>query len=83
MNILRNFFFYIQSLILAVLPTPSYVEGVVGQPQSFIPTQASDTIERTVSSLIYRGIFKYDILRSPCSRFADTWTISEAVWFTL
>jgi len=77
MNILRNFFFYIQSLILAVLPTPSYVEGVVGQPQSFIPTQASDTIERTVSSLIYRGIFKYDIYGALVPDLADTWTISE------
>ncbi|HOD01461.1 MAG TPA: ABC transporter substrate-binding protein [bacterium] len=77
MNILRNFFFYIQSLILAALPATSYVEGVVGQPQSFIPTQVDSTIERAVSDLIYRGVFKYDIYGATIPDLADTWTVSE------
>jgi len=77
MNIIKSVFLYIQALILAILPTPSYVEGVVGQPQSFFPNQAQNTIERTISSLIYRGVFKYDIYGSIIPDLADTWTVSE------
>lgn len=77
MNIIRGVFLYIYSLILATIPTPGYVEGVVGQPQSFLPTQAQNTIEKTVSSLIYRGIFKYDIYGATIPDLADTWSVSE------
>jgi peptide/nickel transport system substrate-binding protein len=59
------------------LPTPAYVEGVVGQPQSFVPNQADTYIERTVSDLIYRGVFKYDIYGAIVPDLADTWTVSE------
>lgn len=77
MNIIRSIFFYLQSLLLAILPTSTYVEGVVGQPQSFIPNQADSYIERTVSDLIYRGVFKYDIYGATIPDLADTWTVSE------
>lgn len=77
MNIIRSIFFYLQSLLLAILPTPAYVEGVVGQPQSFVPNQADTYIERTVSDLIYRGVFKYDIYGAIVPDLADTWTVSE------
>jgi len=76
MNIIRSIFFYLQSLLLAILPTSTYVEGVVGQPQSFIPNQADSYIERTVSDLIYRGVFKYDIYGATIPDLADTWTVS-------
>ena len=77
MNILRSFILYIYSLFLAILPTTGYVEGIVGQPQSFLPTQAQNTIEKTVSDLIYRGIFKYDIYGVTVPDLADTWSVSE------
>ena len=77
MNIIRSIFFYLQSLLLAIIPTSTYVEGVVGQPQSFIPNQADSYIERTVSDLIYRGVFKYDIYGATIPDLADTWTVSE------
>ncbi|MBW6441871.1 ABC transporter substrate-binding protein [Patescibacteria group bacterium] len=77
MNIIRSILLYAQSLLLAVLPTTGYVEGVVGQPQSFLPSQAQSNIERTISSLIYRGIFKYDIYGAIVPDLADTWSISE------
>lgn len=77
MNIIRSVLFYIQSLLLALLPTTGYVEGVVGQPQSFIPNQAESYIERTISDLIYRGVFKYDIYGATIPDLADTWTVSE------
>jgi peptide/nickel transport system substrate-binding protein len=77
MNIIKSAVLYIQALFLAILPTPGYTEGVVGQPQSFLPTQAQNTIEKTVSDLIYRGIFKYDIYGATVPDLADTWSVSE------
>lgn len=77
MNLIRSVVFYIQSLFLAILPTTGYVEGVVGQPQSFIPSQATSSIERTISDLVYRGVFKYDIYGATIPDLADTWTVSE------
>lgn len=77
MNIFQQLVFYIYSLILAVIPTSKYVEGVVGQPQSFLPTQAQNQIEKTVSNLIFRGLFKYDIYGATIPDLADTWTVSE------
>lgn len=59
------------------MPTSKYVEGVVGQPQSFLPTQAQNQIEKSVSNLIFRGLFKYDIYGATVPDLADTWTISE------
>lgn len=77
MNFIRSLVLYIQSVLLAILPTTGYVEGVVGQPQSFIPNQAQSPIDRTISSLIYRGVFKYDIYGATVPDLADTWSISE------
>ena len=77
MNILQSIVIYIYALLLAILPTTKYVEGVVGQPQSFLPTQANNQIEKTVSSLIFRGLFKYDIYGATIPDLADTWTMSE------
>ncbi len=77
MNIIQSIVFYIYSLILAILPTTGYVEGVVGQPQSFLPNQAQNNIERTISDLIYRGVFKYDIYGTTIPDLADTWSVSE------
>jgi peptide/nickel transport system substrate-binding protein len=76
MNIIRSVILYVQSLILAIIPTTGYVEGIVGQPQSFLPTQAQSNIEKTVSNLIYRGIFKYDIYGETVPDLADTWSVS-------
>ena len=76
MNILQKLVIYGYSLILALLPTPRYVEGVVGQPQSFLPSHTKNQIDRTISSLVYRGLFKYDIYGATVPDLADTWTVS-------
>ena len=77
MNIIKSVFLYIHALILAILPVSSYVEGTLGQPRSFLPSQAQNTMERTISSLIYRGVFKYDIYGAIIPDLADTWSVSE------
>lgn len=77
MSIIQSIVIYIYSLFLAILPTTKYVEGDIGQPQSFLPTQADNQIERTVSNLIFRGLFKYDIYGATIPDLADTWSVSE------
>jgi peptide/nickel transport system substrate-binding protein len=77
MNILQQVFFYISSLFLALLPTTEYVEGIVGQPQNFFPHQTVSQNDKTISSLIYRGLFKYDIYGSLIPDLAESWAISD------
>jgi peptide/nickel transport system substrate-binding protein len=77
MNIFQSILIYIYSFLLAILPTNKYVEGVIGQPQSFLPTQADNQIEKTVTNLIFRGLFKFDIYGATIPDLADTWVVSE------
>lgn len=77
MNIFQSIVISIYSLLLAILPTSKYVEGVIGQPQSFLPTQADNQIEKTVTNLIFRGLFKFDIYGATIPDLADTWVVSE------
>ncbi len=49
----------------------------MGQPRSFFPHQATTRTDKTVSRLIYRGLFKYDIYGSLVPDLAETWSISE------
>lgn len=67
----------ITSWILSVSPGNQYIEGINGQPQSFLPSQTSNEIDRTVSKLLYRGLFKYDIYGALVPDLADSWEISE------
>jgi ABC-type transport system substrate-binding protein len=61
---------------MSLLPIPAFKEGVAGQPNSFFPSKAQTQHEHSVSSLIYRSLFKYDIYGVLNPDLADTWTIS-------
>jgi peptide/nickel transport system substrate-binding protein len=76
MNILQKILIYGYSFFLALAPTPKYVEGVLGQPRSFLPSQVKTQTERTISSLIYRGLFKYDIYGVTVPDLAESWSVS-------
>ncbi len=76
MEILKNIFLAIYSIILAITPTPKYTEGITGQPESFLPSKAKSQNDRTISGLIYRGLFKYDIYGSTVPDLAETWSVS-------
>lgn len=77
MRFLEQIIFLFSSFIISVTPTSSYVEGVVGQPVSFFPHKATNQQDRTVSQLIYRGLFKYDIYGTLKPDLASSWTISS------
>ncbi len=74
---ITTIFFKILTFLITLLPGASYVEGVVGQPQTFLPNQAAQQTDKTISSLIYRGLFKYDIYGAIVPDLADTWQESE------
>ncbi len=77
MNLLQSIIFTISSLIATISPSTNYIEGAVGQPRSFLPSQTVTQTDKTISSLIYRGLFKYDIYGTLVPDLADTWEISE------
>lgn len=77
MNILRGIILAISSFLMSFAIVPTYTEGVIGQPKTFLPGMAQTQHDKTVSSLIYRGLFTYDIYGSIVPDLADTWEISE------
>ena len=77
MNIFTKIFFYLYSFVLATIPTSRFTEGIIEQPRSFLPTQARNQTEKTISSLIFRGLFKHDIYGTAIPDLADTWEVSE------
>ena len=76
MLFIKGLLLHLYLLVLAVIPTDRYVEGVVGQPATFFPHQAKTSTDRTISGLIYRGLFKYDIYGSIIPDLAQTWMVS-------
>ena len=77
MTIWSKIILLIASWILTISPGNQYFEGVSGQPRSFLPSQAETEIDKTISSLLYRGLFKYDIYGALAPDLADSWEISE------
>lgn len=77
MQILNAIGFYISSLLITVIPTSTYSEGIVGQPRSFFPHQTVTQHDKTISSLIYRGLFKYDIYGELIPDLAESWEIKQ------
>ena len=77
MNLFQQILTYITAIFLAVSPTPQYVEGVIGQPTSFLPSQLTQENDKAISKLIFRGLFTYDIYGVLVPDLAETWTVSE------
>lgn len=77
MNILYQLGFFISSFLLTISPTPQFVEGVTGQPVSFLPNQAKTQTDQTISGLIYRGLFKYDNFGNLVPDLAESWAESD------
>lgn len=77
MNILQQVSFFISSFLLTISPTTQFVEGVTGQPVSFLPSHAKSQTDQTVSGLIYRGLFKYDNFGNLVPDLAESWAESD------
>lgn len=77
MQIFKQLLLVIQSFFLSIMPTTQYIEGITGQPQSFLPHQAVTQNDVTISKLIYKGLFNYDIYGSLIPDLAESWSVSE------
>lgn len=77
MSIIQKIIFYVLSTIMALSPGASFTEGVTGQPDSFLVHQATKQNDKTISKLIYRGLFKYDIYGKLVPDLASSWATSE------
>ena len=77
MRLVQQILVQIYLFILATLPTSQYIEGVVGQPRSFFPNELTTQYDKTISHLIYRGLFKYDIYGALVPDLAESWTVSN------
>jgi peptide/nickel transport system substrate-binding protein len=77
MQIFNTIALSIATFLLAITPMRSFTEGVVGQPNSFFSNQAKTQHEHTVSHLIYRSLFKYDIYGAIIPDLAETWAVEE------
>lgn len=77
MDFLLNVYIFIASFILSIIPAREIREGVLLQPQSFYPMKAENQVEKTVSKLIFRGLFKYNIYGELEPDLVDTYSVSE------
>ena len=77
MAILTTLYLYIYTFFAALLPGVSYNEGMLGQPQTFFPSQIVQQTDKTISSLLYRGLFRYDIYGATIPDLAETWQVSD------
>jgi peptide/nickel transport system substrate-binding protein len=77
MNLITKLVTIIFSALLTIIPSSKLTEGVVGQPRSFLPSKVETQTDKTISSLIFRGLFKYDIYGGLVPDLADTWEVSE------
>ena len=69
--------FSIFAFFQSVLPQPSYVEGVVGQPVTFNPLRVgTNQIDRDISSLIFRSLVRYDAAGNFTGDLAERWSVS-------
>jgi len=72
------FNFYQKHLVLSPLSGGTYVEGVVGYPQSINPLYASSRdVDADLSRLIYSSLFNYDENGRLMPDLADAWKIED------
>ncbi len=64
-------------VLLSFLPTPTFTEGMVGQPQKINPLEASTgSVDKDLSRLIFRGLMKYDLDGNLLTDLSEQYEIS-------
>ncbi|NBO17527.1 MAG: ABC transporter substrate-binding protein [Proteobacteria bacterium] len=61
MDFLYTIILSITAFFLSLVPTREFREGLISQPVSFYPMKSVSQTDKTVSRLIYRSLFKYNI----------------------
>lgn len=77
MDLILKFYVFLSSVFLSFVPSREFREGVSQQPNSFFPMQTQNSIDKTVSKLIFRGLFKYNIYGELENDLVDNYEISS------
>jgi peptide/nickel transport system substrate-binding protein len=77
MDFLLGVYIFISSLFLTIVPTREIREGLIQQPASFYPMKVQNQTEKTISKLLFRGLFKYNIYGEIEKDLVDEYSISE------
>ncbi|MBU4381341.1 ABC transporter substrate-binding protein [Candidatus Parcubacteria bacterium] len=72
-TVLYSIWIFFKSLIVPTL----YIEGVVGPVRSIYPPQSTTDAEKTIVSLVYRGLYKYDDKGNLVSDLAKTVEVGD------
>lgn len=76
-NLLKATVLTITAFISSVIPQPTFIEGVVGQPKNLNPvTVAANQIDRDIVSLVFEGLVKYDGDGHIVPALASSWEVS-------
>lgn len=76
LSAVRAAIFFAVYFSASILPQPTYVEGLVGQPTGFTPQLASNDIDRSINRIVYRSLFNYDSDGKITADLADFWEMS-------
>jgi len=77
MEFLYTIILSITAFFLSLVPTREFREGLISQPVSFYPMKAVSQTDKTISRLIYRGLFKYNIYGELVPDLVDSYDISS------
>lgn len=77
MDFIYYLFLSITAFFFSLVPAREFREGVIAQPTSFYPSKAVSQTDFTVSKLIFRPLFKYNLFGELEKDLADSYEISE------
>jgi len=77
MDFIYSVVLYISAFILSLVPTREFREGLIAQPVSFYPMKTESQTDKTVSKLLFRGLFKYNIYGELVPDLVESYSISD------
>ena len=77
MDFIYSIILYISAFILSLVPTREFREGLIAQPVSFYPMKTESQTDKTVSKLLFRGLFKYNIYGELVPDLVESYSISD------
>lgn len=66
----------IAGFLTSVIPKTTYTEGVVGQPANLLPPFVQTEADKQISSLLFRGLTRYNDQGEVVPDLAESWEIS-------
>lgn len=77
MDFIAGFYIFVSSLFLSIVPSKEFREGIVAQPSNFFPVRAESVHDKTISKLLFRGLFKYNIYGEIENDLVESYDISQ------